>query len=125
MTSLLLSYSAQVTVSSTSTAIVSFIVAILMVIAQWRIFDKAREAGWKSLIPLYNGYILAKIVFGNGLYFFLTIIPCVNFIFLIFQQYKLSKAFGHGAGFTVGLILCAPIFTLILAFEENKYLGPQ
>ena len=34
----------------------------LMVIASWKIFEKAGEAGWKSIIPIYNVYILFKIV---------------------------------------------------------------
>ncbi len=27
---------------------------VLQVVAYWRIFKKAGEAGWKSFIPLYN-----------------------------------------------------------------------
>ena len=36
---------------------------------------------------------------------------------------KLAKAFGHGAGFTVGLIFLNVIFLLILAFGSSRYLG--
>ena len=35
---------------------------VLMVIASWKIFEKAGEKPWKSLIPVYNVYILYKIV---------------------------------------------------------------
>ena len=35
--------------------------AILMIVAMWKIFDKAGEKGWKSLIPIYNLYIYYKI----------------------------------------------------------------
>ena len=34
---------------------------IIKVIAHWRIFSKAGEPGWKSLIPIYNNYISYKI----------------------------------------------------------------
>ena len=34
---------------------------------------------------------------------------------------KLSKSFGHGAGFTVGLIFLNLIFMLILAFGSSEY----
>ena len=27
---------------------------IILVIANWKIFTKAGEAGWKSIIPIYN-----------------------------------------------------------------------
>ena len=35
---------------------------ILTIIACWKIFEKAGEKGWKSIIPIYNYYILFKIV---------------------------------------------------------------
>lgn len=35
---------------------------VLVVIASWKIFEKAGEKGWKALIPIYNIYILFKIV---------------------------------------------------------------
>ena len=36
-------------------------IAILLIIACWKIFTKAGEKGWKVLIPIYNFYILFKI----------------------------------------------------------------
>lgn len=35
---------------------------VLVVIADWKIFKKAGQPGWKSLIPIYNIYIMYKIV---------------------------------------------------------------
>ena len=31
---------------------------IILVIANWKIFTKAGEAGWKSIIPIYNSYVV-------------------------------------------------------------------
>jgi len=42
--------------------IVLFILYIIEIIAVWKIFTKAGQPGWKSLIPIYNTYILYKIV---------------------------------------------------------------
>ena len=39
------------------------LIAIVAIIAYWKIFTKAGEAGWKSIIPFYNVYTLLKI--GN------------------------------------------------------------
>ena len=39
----------------------------------------------------------------------------------IIQYFKLSKAFGHGVGFAIGLILLNPIFMLILGFGSSTY----
>lgn len=35
---------------------------VLTVIAGWKIFEKAGEKGWKSIIPIYSTYILFKII---------------------------------------------------------------
>ena len=40
---------------------VSLIVGVLLIIAGWKIFEKAGEKGWKILIPIYDLYILFKI----------------------------------------------------------------
>ena len=39
----------------------SIIVAVLLIIAGWKIFEKVGEKGWKVLIPIYDVYILFKI----------------------------------------------------------------
>jgi len=36
-------------------------------------------------------------------------------------MHKLSKSFGKGAGFTVGLVLLSIIFLCILAFGSDTY----
>lgn len=35
-------------------SIVGFVWWLLHVVAAWRIFTKAGEAGWKSIIPIYS-----------------------------------------------------------------------
>ena len=47
--------------SDSSSSIVSLIIAILTIIGLWKVFEKAGEAGWKAIIPVYNAYILFKI----------------------------------------------------------------
>lgn len=43
-----------------------------------------------------------------------TILYCLN----------LAKSFGHGAGYTIGLLFFTLIFMYILAFERSDYIGP-
>lgn len=122
---------------------------VLQVIACWRIFGKAGEAGWKSIIPIYGEYTMYKITW-NTLYFWVYIglalagmivfslaepdsalrmvaylISTAATVVNIIDTHKLSKAFGHGVGFTLGLIFLSPIFRLILAFGSDAYQGPQ
>ena len=98
---------------------------VLLIVANWKIFTKAGEAGWKSLIPFYNLYVLCKIVDGKGIKFLLLLIPIVDIVYLIILDIRMAKAFGKGTGFAVGLIFLPNIFTLILGFGDAQYVGPQ
>ena len=112
--------------SSPLTIVLSIALTVLVVIAEWKIFEKAGEPGWKCLIPLYNAYILFKITWGNGWKFLLLLIPIANVVIAIITQVKLAKAFGKGGGFAVGLVLLPVIFYPILGFGDAQYIGvPQ
>jgi hypothetical protein len=101
---------------------VAFIVVYLA--AGWVVFTKAGEDGWKSLIPIYNLYVLLKIVGRPGWWLILYLIPIVNVVIWIIVSIDLAKSFGKGTGFAIGLILLTPIFYLILAFGDATYRGP-
>lgn len=103
--------------------VLSIIVAIVFVVGMWKMFVKAGEAGWASIIPIYNIYVLFKITWGSGIKFLLLLIPIVNIFISIKTQIKLAKAFGKSGGFVAGLIFLTPIFYAILGFSDAKYLG--
>ena len=103
-------------------SIIAIALCVLLIIAQWKIFTKAGEKGWKSIIPIYNLYILTRLADGKGIKFLLLLIPIVGYIII---NIKLAKAFGKGGGFTAGLILLPSIFTLILGFGSAQYIGPN
>jgi hypothetical protein len=100
------------------------ILLLIVIIAWWKIFEKAGQPGWKALIPIYNAYILLKIVGKPGWWLILFFIPLVNAVFLIWTYNMLSKSFGKDEAFTVGLVLLSFVFFPILAFGDAKYLGP-
>ena len=109
---------------STVGSITSLTVTVLLIVANWRIFEKAGEAGWKSIIPIYSSYILFKILSGNGWKFLLALIPVFNIVVAFAMYYRLAQVFGHGVGFTLGLLFFPNVFTLILAFGSSSYYGP-
>jgi hypothetical protein len=90
----------------------------------WKLFEKAGQPAWASLIPIYNAYILIKISGKPGWWLLLLIIPVVNVVFGIWLCNMISKSFGKDEGFTVGLALLGIIFFPILGFGDAKYLGP-
>lgn len=140
----------------------SFIWYILQIIANWKIFKKAGEPGWKCLIPIYNNYISFKIVGMKNWFWALlglticgcilssfdggspmlmseaelqvynwaahplaaatSLIVCIAAIYIaVVCCYRTAKVFGHGIGYTFGLIFLQPIFLLILGFGKSKY----
>ena len=119
-------------------ALFAFIFYILQVIAYWKIFTKAGEEGWKSIIPIYNGYVqyfwveLGLAVGGGILNSFGGIEGVIGSLALlgtalmnVVALYKLACAYGHGIGFTIGLFFLNPLFMLILGFGDSEYMGPQ
>lgn len=122
---------------------------VLLIIAGWKILKKAGEPGWKILIPIYNAYMLLKIVGMKKWFWALLLVSVVCSIFYgvygsdpngktvyiivsalqmiftlafdIIYSYRMSKAFHHGVGFAVGLFFLPNIFWLILGFGKSKY----
>ena len=57
---------------------------VLMVVANWKIFKKAGEPGWKSIIPIYNVYIMFKIVNMKSWFWWLIAINiCASIMFAV------------------------------------------
>ena len=124
-------------------------VGILMLVAKWKIFTKAGQQGWKSLIPVYSTYVefsftwsrlqgilvlacllVSRVITGiapsDSVIYGLAAIPAIYAgVAGLIQMHKLSQSFGHGIGFTLGLVFLNPIFLMILGFgKDSEYVGP-
>ena len=84
-------------------------------------FTKAGQAGWKSLIPIYNFWVLFQIAGKPGWYALLLWVPILNVILLMFMYINISKAFGKSGSHALGLLLSNRIFTIILGFDNSVY----
>ena len=130
-------------------AVLAVAAVVINLVCRWRIFTKAGQKGWKVLIPFYNTYTEFTITW-RGVYAIVMIAATLisNIIFslsdpgavistignfagiagsvlALVKIHKLSRSFGHGFGFTLGLIFLNPIFMLILAFgKKSQYVGP-
>ncbi len=127
--------------------VIALIWYILQVIAYWRVFTKAGQPGWKSIIPFYNQYTQFRISWKVPYMYWVWLACIVAGLILgaidswaayvgavgsvaamvigILATIKLSQSFGHGTGFAIGLIFLGPIFMMILGFGSSRYLGPQ
>ena len=108
---------------SSGTVIAALAVAIVSIIAQWKIFTKAGKPGWAAIIPFYNMYTLFEVAGMNGWMFLLMLIPIVNIIIMIMLYVNLAKSYVKSTGFAVGLIFLNIIFMLILGFGSDQYVG--
>lgn len=109
-----------------TTSDIGFIVALIvfLIVAEWKVYTKAGQPGWAVLIPIYNFYVLLKIVGKPGWWLLLMLVPLVNIVIAIYVIHLLSKSFGQGTGFTFGLIFLSFIFYPILGYGGAKYVGP-
>jgi ABC-type sulfate transport system permease subunit len=105
-------------------SILFWVITIIVIVALWKIFEKAGKPGWASLIPIYNVIVLLEIIGKPLWWIILLLIPLVNIIFGIWAVNLLSKSFGKNEGFTIGLIFLPFIFYPILGFGDAKYEGP-
>jgi uncharacterized protein DUF5684 len=103
--------------------LIEIILIIVLIAAGWVIFAKAGRPGWAAIIPIYNTLVMLNIVGRPWWWLLLMLVPLLNIIIWIIVMNDLSSSFGHGIGFTLGLIFLAPIFGLILAFGGSEYRG--
>lgn len=118
---------------------------IFVLISGWRLYAKFGEPGWKSLIPLYNLYVQYDYTWNKSYAFYYigawiggsiliesdkpalftigALALLVSLVMDCIASNKLSKSFGHGIGYTLGLIFLTPLFYILLGFSADKYLG--
>lgn len=97
--------------------------ALLMIAAQWKVFEKAGVAGWKCLIPIYNMYVLFLISGKPGWWLILMLVPLVSVVVYLLAMLSLAAKFSKGPVYGVGLFLLPIIFFPLLAFDSSEYSG--
>lgn len=100
-----------------------FVIAIVMIISLWKIFEKAGKPGWACIVPIYNNMVMAEIGGKESWFGLLPMIPYIGIIWSIWIQNRLSKSFGKEVGFTLGMIFLPLIFYPVLAFGSAEYVG--
>lgn len=116
----------------------AFAILIVILISMYKIFEKAGQPGWAGIIPVYNIWVLITVIVGRPKWWFAAplaaillgwipiigwLISIVTLVFMVIIANDLSKSFGKGSGFTVGLVLLGVVFYPILAFGPAQYLG--
>jgi Family of unknown function (DUF5684) len=126
------------TLASTNGGVVAILVIVYIAVivfeiaSLWKVFVKAGQPGWAAIIPIYNLYILLRVI-GRPWWWLLllivgVIVPFVGWILLVVAgiviAIDLSKSFAKSSGFAVGLFFLNFIFIPILGFGDAQYVGP-
>ena len=106
-------------------------IVLSFIMAGWIIFTVIAEAARMGLYSNGSAAGVAEILFSifPGVFVFYIILIAAAIVMLVLQifiRHGLSVSFGHGAGFTVGLVLLPIVFWAILAFGKSRYIpgGP-
>jgi hypothetical protein len=105
---------------------IAVVLAIIVIVAFWRMFQKAGRPGWAAIIPVYNTYTLIKVAGRPGWWLLLYFIPVVNLIIHVVVCIGVAKAFGRSTVFgVVGLWLFSVIGYMMLGFGSDQYQGAR
>ena len=98
-----------------------FFIIPLSIIPVWLIYIKAGKPGWASIIPVYSTLVLLDILGKPWWFLFLFFIPVIGIVIGVWMTNLLSKSFGKGIGFTIGLLFLPIIFYPILGYGSSTY----
>ena len=108
---------------SAGVMILALIAAVFGIVVSWKIFEKAGQPGWASLIPIYNVVVMLRIAGKPEWWIILMLIPFVNLVVAIMALVATAERFGKSTGFAMGMLFLPIIFYPILAFGDATYQG--
>jgi hypothetical protein len=105
-------------------ALIALAIGLLIVASVWKVFVKAGQPGWASIVPIYNIIVLLNIVGKPLWWIILFIIPLANIYAAFVVSIDLAKSFGKSTGFGLGLFFLGIFFFPVLGFGTARYVGP-
>lgn len=71
--------------------VISLAVAVVQAIATWKLYEKAGEKGWTSIVPVYNFFQMVKIATGNHTFAWIYMGICAVYVALtVFSSFLLE-----------------------------------
>jgi len=104
--------------------LIALAIGLLIVASVWKVFVKAGQPGWASIVPIYNIIVLLTIVGKPLWWIILFMIPLANIYAAFVVSIGLAKSFGKSTGFGLGLLFLGIFFFPILGFGTARYVGP-
>ncbi|WNJ16828.1 signal peptidase I [Pontibacter sp. G13] len=106
--------------------IVVFLLFGASAVGRWKLFEKAGQAGWKALIPVYSEYITLQLIGKPIWWLILLFIPVANVLVGVAMQIEFVKSYGkYKLVEHMGALLIPFIYLPKIGFDPaTKYLGP-
>lgn len=105
--------------------VILFILAIYSIFITSFIFRKAGKHSFATVIPIYRDIVHLQVCGLSPWLLLLVFIPIIGWLALmavaIIGRFELSKKFGHGFLFGLGLLVLPVLFRTIIAFSSNEY----
>ena len=115
---------------------------LLLALGRWQMFEKMGQPGWKGFIPIYSDYVLYESCWETVFFWvalaastvcairgadsrslFVSLAGIVAAVMEASLALRISRSFGHGILFALGLMLLNPLFVLYLGFGSDRYRG--
>ena len=125
ISSILLMFQMDDTFPLLAVFLIAIPLTVLVIAGLWKVFTKAGEPGWASIVPIYNVIVLLRIADKPWWWILLLLIPIVNIVISIIVSIEIAHNFGKGTGFGLGLAFLGVIFYPILGFGDAQYRGRQ
>lgn len=102
------------------------IIVVGFSVGLYKLFEKAGEAGWKALVPVYNWVVWLKLIGKPIWWLALIFIPVIGILVLVSMVIELAKAFGkHDLKHHAAALLLPFYFFPKIGFDPAvTYLGP-
>lgn len=113
---------------------------LLLALGRWQMFEKMGQPGWKGFIPIYSDYILYGSCWQTAFFWIalaasticaiggadsrsmlVSLAGAVGTTLEFLLALRISRSFGHGIPFALGLTLLNPLFVLYLGFGPDWY----
>lgn len=100
---------------------VAAFLVLLFTICLWRLLAKAGQAGWLSLVPVYNAILFARLAGRSAWWIALLLVPFLNIAIYIDLMIGISRQYRKGVGFAAGMVLFPILMLPVLAFSGTTH----
>lgn len=112
-------------------AIALAISAVILIFHLWlfyRLFQKAGQAGWKALVPIYNMVVFLRLGGFSGWWLAINLLPVVGqlifSVVLILAAYNITLNFNKPAWYIIIYLFFQIVWEILIVFDKTAVWNP-